>query len=113
MSPKPRKKEKFPWVAALGWPLVIAPPILFLFVRTGDPRIDPMLRLGYGLPALAALLWAFTRLGDVRKYRKHVLAVLIVAALEFLGLFLYFSTTISRGPVPARTQPAPLRSRDG
>ena len=83
---KPR--ERIPWVAILGWPLIAATAALALFVKTGSERLDPILRLGYGLPALVALLWAFSKVSATRRHRKHVAAVLIAAATVFLLLFL-------------------------
>ena len=105
MAPRHRDKERLPAVAVLGWPLVAATPVLLVLVRTGDPKIDPMLRLGFAVPALAAMLWAFSRISETRKYRKVLLVLLLVAGAEFLGLFLYFFATISAGPVRPTTQP--------
>ena len=105
MARRHSERERFPIVAVLGWPLVAATPLLLVLVRTGNPKIDPMLRLGFALPALAAMLWAFSRIGEARKYRKALLVLLIVAGAEFLGLFLYFFATISAGPVKPTTQP--------
>jgi hypothetical protein len=105
-----KQKERFPLVAVLGWPLVAATPLLFFFVRTGNPVVDPLLHLGFSVPALAAMLWAFTRVSETRKYRTPVLVLLIVAGVEFLGLFLYFFLSVSGGPPEAATQPAPARA---
>lgn len=109
MSPKRRKKERMPLVAIFGWPLAAATLVLVLLGTTGDPRIDPILRLGYLIPALAALLWAFSRLYDVRRYKKHVMAVLVVAGAEFLLLFLYIFMVLSESRAPTATKPATSR----
>lgn len=118
-----KQRERIPLVAIMGWPLVALPPVLMVFVRTGDEAVDPLLRLGFGLPALAALMWAMVRVSDTRRYRRVVVAVLAVAAAEFLGLFLYFFGAIAAGPKlpesrmlpPPATFPstAPLAPADG
>jgi drug/metabolite transporter (DMT)-like permease len=100
-----RKRERVPWVAIFGWPLIGATMAAVALVRTGDPRLDPLLRLGFGVPALAALLWAFAKVSDTRRYRLHILAVLLVAGMTFVGLFLYFFTTIGGEQEATATRP--------